>query len=360
MNPELEKFVLDEKFVSWVLNPEGVYAEYWNQYFMEQPHEKPIAEEAAVFIKQLHQTEQENYTAVKADVLQSTWKNIENELRTSGQEVTINNKNRSKLYRIAGIAATLLIATATIFFTGGNRTKNKAQAISRVELQDNSKQIITNQTNHFRLVHLSDGTAINLAPNSSIATEKLFTGQQREVTLKGKAFFEVAKNPAMPFYVYTGSVVTRVVGTSFSIVTKSGTNDVTVSVKTGKVMVYKKGKEQVPSAIAILLPAQQCSYSAAKDTIEKRMLARPEDAVIQQINEKTQRFERASIPTLLTTISRRFGVEIQYNASDFQGTDITITLQTSQSLESMLHVICKTINASYRIEESKIFFTKNK
>ncbi|MEX6690528.1 FecR domain-containing protein [Danxiaibacter flavus] len=360
MNPELEKFVLDEKFVSWILNPNGVYAEYWKQYFAESPHEKPVADEAAILVQELHEAEKENYAPVRQDILQSTWQNIEKELQTSGKEVTIKYKHKTNIYRYAVAAAVVIFATTIFFLSKKDPVNNTAPVLAETKADIQSKQIITNTSTHFRLIHLSDGTAINLAPQSTITAEKIFTGYKREVTLTGNAFFQVAKDASKPFYVYTGSVVTRVVGTSFSIVTMPDSKNITVSVKTGKVMVYKKGDEQKPSAIAVLLPSQQCSYLAILDTIETRSLSTPDDAVIKPITEKNQHFDRVTVPALLDAVARRFDVEIKYTANDFQGTDITITLLTSQSLESMLHVISKTVNANYRIEDNKIIFTKSK
>ncbi len=360
MNPELEKFVLDEKFVSWVLNPEGMYAEYWKEYFQESPHEKAIADEAAILVKKIHAAEKENYAQIKENVLQTTWENIQKELLASEKGGSIKHKYKFNRYRFVAAAAVLILATGIFFYSRPHRDKEVLPIVAQLNPAQQQKQTITNSGTQFKLIHLSDGTAINLAPASSISYEKIFTGNKREVTLIGDAFFQVAKDASKPFYVYTGSVVTRVVGTSFSIVTKSAGKDITVSVKTGKVMVYKKGNEEKLSEIAVLLPAQQCSYSTIRDTLETTTLSRLDDAVIKPIAEKTQHFERCTVPTLLDAIAQRFDVEIRYNATDFQGTDITITLLASQSLESMLRVISKTVDANYRIENSKIIFTKNK
>ena len=56
--------------------------------------------------------------------------------------------------------------------------------------------------------------------------------------MKGKAFFDIARDTSQPFVVYANETITKVLGTSFTIKAFEGEKDVEVSVKTGKVAVY--------------------------------------------------------------------------------------------------------------------------
>lgn len=51
------------------------------------------------------------------------------------------------------------------------------------------------------LLELPDGTVVKLNSKSSLSYYSRFTGKNREVTLYGEAYFEVAQNPNMPFIV---------------------------------------------------------------------------------------------------------------------------------------------------------------
>ena len=46
-----------------------------------------------------------------------------------------------------------------------------------------------------------------------------FLNGKRKVTLIGEAFFEVTRNPTMPFIVHTDNLKTTVLGTSFNVKT---------------------------------------------------------------------------------------------------------------------------------------------
>lgn len=66
-------------------------------------------------------------------------------------------------------------------------------------------------------VTLEDGTIVWLNASSSLRFPTTFTGNTRKVELKGEAYFEVAKNAAMPFMVSAGNSEVKVLGTHFNM-----------------------------------------------------------------------------------------------------------------------------------------------
>jgi len=67
-----------------------------------------------------------------------------------------------------------------------------------------------------RTYTLEDGSEVWLGPQSSLIIEKI-SPSNRQVTLKGSAVFDVAKNPNAPFTVHAGNLNVNVVGTSFTV-----------------------------------------------------------------------------------------------------------------------------------------------
>jgi transmembrane sensor len=82
---------------------------------------------------------------------------------------------------------------------------------------------------------LPDGSMTSLNRDSRLEYTATFTGETREVSLSGEAFFEVAHNADQPFVVHAGAMDVRVLGTSFNVRAYPGTDSVCVSVRTGKV-----------------------------------------------------------------------------------------------------------------------------
>jgi transmembrane sensor len=67
------------------------------------------------------------------------------------------------------------------------------------------------------MLNLPDGTKVWLNALSSLTYPSHFVGNQRLVTLKGEAYFEVTKNKHLPFRVKTGLQTIEVLGTHFNI-----------------------------------------------------------------------------------------------------------------------------------------------
>ena len=66
-------------------------------------------------------------------------------------------------------------------------------------------------------LHLGDGTIVWLNSASSISYPVAFRGNERRVKISGEAYFEVAKNPKMPFIVEANGTEVKVLGTHFNV-----------------------------------------------------------------------------------------------------------------------------------------------
>jgi len=116
-----------------------------------------------------------------------------------------------------------------------------------------------------RDIHLADGSVVTLGARSRI--EPAFTETMRIVKLQeGEAFFDVASDPARPFYVEVGDRLIRVVGTRFDV--RQGPETVRVAVVEGVVEVLQAETPQ--------------QAEASREVIEKNVL-RAGDEVVARI-----------------------------------------------------------------------------
>jgi transmembrane sensor len=88
-------------------------------------------------------------------------------------------------------------------------------------------------------VRLNDGTIVRLAPETRLVLTGAAAG--RDVTLEGRAFFAVVKDPAQPFRVHTPAGLVRVHGTRFEL--QARREDLRVVVVEGRVGVATNGGE---------------------------------------------------------------------------------------------------------------------
>jgi transmembrane sensor len=95
-----------------------------------------------------------------------------------------------------------------------------------------------NDTDRPMTVLLQDGSSVVLQPGGRLSYSEGANRKRREVTLTGKAFFEIVKNKQKPFLVYSYGLATKVLGTSFTIDASSESKDIKVEVRTGTVSVF--------------------------------------------------------------------------------------------------------------------------
>ena len=93
-----------------------------------------------------------------------------------------------------------------------------ALAVGFYFLNSSSQQFQEIQTaeNQIENISLSDGSEMWVNENSTVSYFST-KDDERNVSLEGEAFFEVAPNKAKPFTVETGGAKIKVLGTSFNV-----------------------------------------------------------------------------------------------------------------------------------------------
>ncbi|CAL1518762.1 FecR domain-containing protein [Chitinophaga sp. MM2321] len=152
-----------------------------------------------------------------------------------------------------------------------------------------------------RLV-LSDRSIVWLNAASSITYPTGFMGDKRKVTITGEAYFEVAKNPAMPFYVAHGDMMVKVLGTHFNVNTYSDEQNVKVTLLEGRVAVSQGARNEE------LKPGQQASLSE-KDI---QLIQSVDLAEVMAWKNDQFYFSGTDIKTIMHQVERYYNVEVQY------------------------------------------------
>lgn len=99
---------------------------------------------------------------------------------------------------------------------------------------------VTHSFDDGAIVHLSDGSRVYLDKDSKISYTKDF--EVRNISLEGKAVFEVAKHIGSTFKVASGNTTITVLGTTFSVDNKSSNSQ--IKVLEGKVQVSQADQTQ--------------------------------------------------------------------------------------------------------------------
>ncbi len=201
--------------------------------------------------------------------------------------------------------------------------------------------LTTPRGGQFRVV-LPDGTAVWLNAATSLRYPTAFKGNERVVTLRGEAYFEVAKNTAMPFRVQIDEqTAVEVLGTHFNIHAYSDENQISTTLLEGKVMITKS---DASLRRVVLNPGQQAIVNNDQLSVSKQVNI---DQVMAWKNGMFN-FEGMDLPSVLRQLSRWYDVEIVYEGKiptrKFGG-----EMQRDLSLQQVLRILEK-MDIKCRIE----------
>jgi ferric-dicitrate binding protein FerR (iron transport regulator) len=114
----------------------------------------------------------------------------------------------------------------------------RKQATGRIDLPAvATTQQLPNSTPQKKTLTLSDGSTVELQPNSALSYSETFSSVKREVQLKGSAVFNIAREVARPFSVYSNGVLITVLGTRFTVSSFDSNRATKIVLHEGKVMV---------------------------------------------------------------------------------------------------------------------------
>ncbi len=215
--------------------------------------------------------------------------------------------------------------------------------------------------NENKTVVLPDGSEIRLSPYSSAAYPSSFDGDKREVLLAGKAFFKVVNNPGKPFFVYSGEIVTRVLGTSFWIDGSNPARTIEVSVVTGKVTVSKRSEADfVPTGPVkggvILTANQKVKFSGKSDLFELGLVEEPVPLLPGESEMPVEElfiFEDTPIAEVIEKLENAYGIEIILENDALKGCLFRGDI-TRQPLFNKLDLLCSAGNATYEIRGTRV------
>lgn len=95
-------------------------------------------------------------------------------------------------------------------------------------------------------MELPDGSIVWLNSQTTLTYDEDFGKKDRKVNLDGEAYFEVAHNKAIPFYVQTEKIKVQVTGTKFDVCSYKGSNSFIARLIEGSINLLTNETEEKP------------------------------------------------------------------------------------------------------------------
>lgn len=194
---------------------------------------------------------------------------------------------------------------------------------------------IFNNSNTVRLVHMTDGSKIWLNAYSSIIYDKKYSISNRDLWLKGEAYFEVGKQAEVPFRVHTAKLTTTALGTSFNIATTGKADgSIQVSLVEGRVAVSDTIKGG--SFHYVLEPGQMLEYkdgeqpAGPRKFIDKNVLAWKNYKII---------FDHTTLADAFTLLESRYNCKITLEDTTFLRKKVNGIFSANKSVSGILEAL---------------------
>ncbi|MCD7915018.1 MAG: FecR domain-containing protein [Tannerellaceae bacterium] len=211
------------------------------------------------------------------------------------------------------------------------------------ELQARNMVIETRQ-GEWKSLYLPDGTHITLNACTRLVYPEKFVTTERKIEIDGEAFLDVYADAEKPFIIHTQTMDVKVLGTSFNIKAYETDEQLSVSVKSGKVSI------SLPEAVFSLVANEELIWDKESDEFYKNK---------QNIHQAISwihgglYFNRTPIGAVVRELQRIYDKQILFE----EGVNIKEYIygaHENKSLESVLTSIQYTTGIQYR-KENEVF-----
>jgi len=245
----------------------------------------------------------------------------------------------------------------TIIKLDDGRLAYNPQSISKLSSKAVLYNTLTTPRGGQYCVTLSDGTIVWLNASTSLRFPIAFNGNERRVEVHGEAYFEVAKNEAMPFIVKAGNEEIKVLGTHFNVSAYADDKLIKTTLLEGSVMISlqdKPGNESIANTIT-LLPGQQAQIDM--DNNLKVVEANLKEAIAWKNGYFFFRDE--NIESIMAKISRWYDVKIIYEANT-ENLNFTGNISRTENISGVLSMLEKTDAAiHFKLENKTVTILSN-
>ncbi|WP_375448248.1 FecR domain-containing protein [uncultured Fibrella sp.] len=360
----LEDFVADDHFRQWVKQPHGPSSRYWHTYLANHPEQADLIQQAADLVRKLSEATAALSESPNAVDEATIWSNIREQVlaQEDRRQSPFLTRHRSTGRRWLMVAASVLTVIGVGWWLQRSyspQATNKTGQLANTHLQRHVDQ--TNIAEKPRLISLPDGSSVLLQKGSHLRYPKQFSGGKRMVYLTGEAFFEVAKDAKHPFFVYANELVTKVLGTSFTVKAYASDKNVVVTVRSGRVAVFTQSDKNRNQKISsptldgvVLTRNQQLVFARQPVRLSAPKGITP--AVARDVfvlNQASFLFDATPVSEVFALLEKTYGISIVYDKETLGKCRLTADL-TDEPLADKMLIICKSIEATYTITDTQL------
>jgi len=278
-------------------------------------------------------------------LMSSTQKMPDYEIEKSYKKLNSRISTKHGFHRIGptylryAAAIVLLVSLSSIMFYLGRRdTQNLVSELKYTSVVADKGQISK--------VILPDSSIVWINSGTTLTYDNNFSQNNRNLSLKGQAFFQVRKNKHLPLIVTSGDLQVKVLGTQFDVKAYPEDEEIKVTLESGEVeLLNSKDK----SFVYKMTPGQMASYDNQSNKVEIK-------TVVSQNYSSWKNGELIFIDTpmaeVIKSLQRKFDIEIEVGHASVYRSVFNANFK-NESMKEILDYIQFSCHVNYTIKSEK-------
>lgn len=222
---------------------------------------------------------------------------------------------------VSGVAAAFLIALFVGFLVRNSFNSTVTYAFNG---QNESSYI------------LPDNTSVNFNSESSLSYTKHFAESDRSVDFEGVAYFDVAKNEALPFVLHCHNLDVEVLGTSFLLNAEKNAERYTLDLYTGKVKMTTFDKKGNILSVVEINPGERGVWNASANELKAMSYSQVKEDEL--LTEHVLVFNNEKLSKIVEALEYIYKVEIDLGDS-CASKKLTARFSDDESIDEVLETI---------------------
>jgi len=273
--------------------------------------------------------------------INAAWEQLAEDIQASGRTVAhpaLKRRPKPSIFLKIAASVTLLAAAGTLLFMLSKFAGRQSPVVYNAG--ENNMRIL-----------LPDSSFVWLNRHSTLEYAPSFGTTNREVHLKGEAFFDVRKNKNQPFIVKAENIQVLVRGTKFNVQAYTAEPSIKTTLEEGKIELYVSGM----ASHFVMRPGDQITLDTEANKVSRKKV---NPANFSAWKEEQLSFDSAPLRDIILQLENRYKVNIVADSTVALNERMSITIE-DETLEEVLGLIQDVSTIRARRDGNNIVLTNN-
>ena len=260
----------------------------------------------------------------------------------------LRRKKRQYLSNVLSLICMVMLAVVTLLISDSQSLLEQTEQSEVITYKD----IITSRGQRSK-IQLTDGTKIVLNSSSELKIPDNFGPENRQVYLKGEAFFEVTHSEENPFTVLSDNAFAKDLGTKFNV--KTLDDALEVAVQEG---IVSLGRVELGIAQEDLAELTENKLGTIGSEGEPVVSEIPNIDLFTGWAEEKLVFRQTPLPEVISRLEEWFDIECNIQGIPNPADQTLTATYDGVSLNEVLKVLAVSMNVSYTKDGKTITFNE--